>query len=642
MTTTPTKWGGEVPFSNFFTDFGPQVVTLKDGTFSIVWERDGGDLVGRHFNELGGFTGGDFLATLSAATTQEMSGPQVFQQADGKVIVNFTQVFGPTDLDIRSHYSNEANPTSSSIPLENTGLNEALLDSTALPGGGSVNAFLFEDAGGVANLCLRFVNANGLPVSNRIVFATESAGQAQQNPAVEALPGDAAAVAYEVFNKSTFAREVRVQVRTADGGFATGVLQASAGDQNAGFPDIVALKNNTFVVAWQQNNGIAFRQFSNSGVALDPLPVVIPGSVGFKPVLTALNDGGFIAAWTQADGRESDGSPDLDIFLQRFDGLGNAIGDRVHFDEAGDQGLFNLSIGTLADGRVVVAYGSETSDSTNVTTLDYQILDPRNADVFGTTGNDNIVGREENCSIYGLAGNDKLTGRAGIDVLEGGEGSDTLKGAGGNDRLEGGAGSDLLDGGAGRDTAIYWRESAGYTVSLATGKAGVTGQTPGDTLVGIENVIGTAFNDVLTGNNAANVLEGGVGGDRLNGGSGADTLIGNAGKDVLQGGSGADRFTYLGVEESARGSNRDSILEFNRGEGDKIDLRTIDGNANVHDSAFTFIGKSAFSGVAGQLHYSVITGGLLVAGDVNGDKVADFEVQLQTTLKTLMASDFML
>ena len=147
---------------------------------------------------------------------------------------------------------------------------------------------------------------------------------------------------------------------------------------------------------------------------------------------------------------------------------------------------------------------------------------------------------------------------------------------------------------------------------------------------------------MLTGNNAANTLEGGSGVDRLNGGGGADTLIGNGGKDTLQGGGGADRFTYLGIDESTPGAGRDQILAFNRSEGDKVDLRTIDGDADAHDSAFTFIGKAAFSGVDGQLHYSKITGGLLVAGDVNGDTVADFEVQLQTSLTSLVASDILL
>ena len=79
------------------------------------------------------------------------------------------------------------------------------------------------------------------------------------------------------------------------------------------------------------------------------------------------------------------------MFLQRFDGLGNVIGNRVHFNKPGDQGLFDLSIGTLADGRVIVAYGSETGDATNVTTLNYQMVDPREPDIFGTAGNDDVV-----------------------------------------------------------------------------------------------------------------------------------------------------------------------------------------------------------------------------------------------------------
>ena len=94
MTTTPTFWGNEVPFSTlFFDDFNPKVAALKDGTFSIVWEREGGNLVGRHLNELGSFTGGDFLSALSGSTTKAMGSPQVFQQTDGSVVVNYAQEF---------------------------------------------------------------------------------------------------------------------------------------------------------------------------------------------------------------------------------------------------------------------------------------------------------------------------------------------------------------------------------------------------------------------------------------------------------------------------------------------------------------------------------------------------------------------
>ena len=44
MTTTPTLWGNEVTISNFFTDFAPKVKALSDGTFAIVWQRTGGDM----------------------------------------------------------------------------------------------------------------------------------------------------------------------------------------------------------------------------------------------------------------------------------------------------------------------------------------------------------------------------------------------------------------------------------------------------------------------------------------------------------------------------------------------------------------------------------------------------------------------
>ena len=51
----------------------------------------------------------------------------------------------------------------------------------------------------------------------------------------------------------------------------------------------------------------------------------------------------------------------------------------IHIDKPGDQGFGSLDIATLADGRVIVTYGSETGDSTNVDTLNYQIFDPRDA-----------------------------------------------------------------------------------------------------------------------------------------------------------------------------------------------------------------------------------------------------------------------
>lgn len=88
----------------------------------------------------------------------------------------------------------------------------------------------------------------------------------------------------------------------------------------------------------------------------------------------------------------------------------------------------------------------------------------------------------------------------------------------------GGAGADTLTGGAGIDTASYASSSASVTVSLVAGAINTGGDAAGDVLSKIENLTGSAFNDVLIGNTGVNVLTGGAGNDTLTGGAGADTF----------------------------------------------------------------------------------------------------------------------
>jgi Ca2+-binding RTX toxin-like protein len=126
-------------------------------------------------------------------------------------------------------------------------------------------------------------------------------------------------------------------------------------------------------------------------------------------------------------------------------------------------------------------------------------------------GDDILNGTFDNLSF--LENNDKFNGLAG---------NDTINGLGGDDILIGDLGNDLLDGGEGRDTASYITASAGVKINL-----GIIGQQNTvnaglDTLLNIENIIGTAFNDSLTGNANANFIVGGLGNDIINGGDGFD------------------------------------------------------------------------------------------------------------------------
>ena len=148
--------------------------------------------------------------------------------------------------------------------------------------------------------------------------------------------------------------------------------------------------------------------------------------------------------------------------------------------------------------------------------------------------------------------------------------------------------------------------------------------------VTIENASTGSGADRLIGNDAANVLAGNAGDDSLAGGGGADTLIGGLGRDSLEGGAGADLFRFESGGDSAVGSVRDLILDFETG-SDRIDLSAVGGS--------TFIGTSAFTGAAGQVRYAAFAGTTIVELDGDGDRIGDFQIELDGTFQ-LGADDF--
>jgi serralysin len=157
-------------------------------------------------------------------------------------------------------------------------------------------------------------------------------------------------------------------------------------------------------------------------------------------------------------------------------------------------------------------------------------------DVEGSNYDDELTGNSAANTLIGLNGDDWLEGGDGIDHLDGGLHDDILVGGRGADVLIGGNGS-------GSDTAAYFGSDEGVTILLASGE-GHNGDAEGDTLNGIENVIGSAHEDIILGNGGANTLNGGGDADVLFGMGGIDVLIGSYGDDALDGGTGAD--TMLG------------------------------------------------------------------------------------------------
>ena len=213
----------------------------------------------------------------------------------------------------------------------------------------------------------------------------------------------------------------------------------------------------------------------------------------------------------------------------------------------------NDFIHRAGDGRVALA---GYNDITGVTTGDDTIN--------GLAGDDVLFGDSGNDALSGGGGDDLLNGGPGADVLDGGSGADyadystaavgvtvslanpaintgdaagdtyisierlrgsafndMLTGDANNNTLVGGPGADILNGGAGFDFAGYQNAAAGVTVSLVN-PASNTGDAAGDTYISIEGLIGSSFNDTLTGDANNNILRGGPGADILNGGDGFD------------------------------------------------------------------------------------------------------------------------
>jgi Ca2+-binding RTX toxin-like protein len=206
----------------------------------------------------------------------------------------------------------------------------------------------------------------------------------------------------------------------------------------------------------------------------------------------------------------------------------------------------------VATGIITKAFSAATSRFSN-----FQIIDGSSSDtVIGGSGSHTFsqfgtvdysaaqgavsVNLSAGTAANGFGGTDTLLG---IENARGSAFNDTLIGDANNNVLAGGAGNNTLDGAGGVNTADYSAAVSGVAVNLAAGTA-ANGYGGTDTLLNIANVIGSAFNDTLTGGAGTETLTGGAGSDTLIGGAGNNLLRGGSGNNVLIGGSGITTADY--------------------------------------------------------------------------------------------------
>lgn len=239
---------------------------------------------------------------------------------------------------------------------------------------------------------------------------------------------------------------------------------------------------------------------------------------------------------------------------------GAGTDDRADYFDATSSVTVNLQTGVASGGAgadmLVNVEGAEGSLFNDV--LIGQ--DTTGAYLWGRAGNDSITGGGAVDTLFGGAGADTLIGGLGNDLLNGEADDDTLIGGDGNDALTGGAGADLLDGGAGAfDSASFGAATSQLVLLLGQGIGG-SAEVGIDTFVGIERYFLGSGNDIVTGTNAGESVDGGAGDDWMDLGGGNDTLNGGfSGNDVLIGGSGNDSMTGSAGDQFYGGAGDDSV-----------------------------------------------------------------------------------
>jgi serralysin len=380
---------------------------------------------------------------------------------------------------------------------------------------------------------------------------------------------------------------------------------------------------------------------------------------------------------TDSNNNDVDGGDGDDTIINTFvfNGTWNGGNGNDTIDLSGDNfsAAINLSLASFT------AFGATFSNFENA--VGTQGTDT----ITGSTGANVLSGAGGADTINAGGGDDTLNGDAGNDILNGGSGTDNLYGGANNDTLNGGSFEDNSYGGAGDDTFLVtvadfgdnvyggadtdllnlsgWTNAGiAFDVNLQTqiyqflpnafGTDGVYD------VQGVENVIGSNFNDTITGDGAINILNGGGGDDALYGGAGNDDLYGDAGADAMDGGLGNDEYFVSDLTDSTietvgvgggydivRATTASWTLSANTerliftdignhtGKGNVLD-NILNGNAGLDKFLIDLGGADTFSGGSGSdtfdartsvngININLITG--IHGGDAAGDTFSSIE-----------------
>ena len=529
----------------------PAVIGGANGNFTVSWTSFDNFSTGiyqRTFN----IVGISEKATLVNTTTQgSQEDQQMTRLADGGHVVTWTSSdsdpafsgifarrYDANGVAVGNDFKVNTSPTSFGSGPATAGL----------AGNGYVVAWSGLGVDGTEIYLQRFA-ADGSKAGGEVLVNTTTTG-GQRHASVAALNDGGYVVAW-TSSRPDFTNEVRGQRYDANGVALGGEFVITDNLANAARPDIAALADGGFAVAFESGFKTMLRTYDAQGVPLGTEWPIADGTQNLqsRPATALLGDGSFVVSWH-----------DGDVYTERFrvgdfltEGVDRAMGtqDSDYMEGFGGDDVLrggdgdDLLEGGLGADRLIggdgIDEGTYASATTSVT------LNLQTGGHTGEAAGDTFEGIEQfsltrfGDRFTGGSADDRVHGLAGDDLLIGGTGADRLDGGDDDDVIEGGGGADILIGGAGEDEASYIRDNQGLAIDLGTGLH--TGAAAGDGYHSIERFTLTRFADIFTGSSDAERVSGGIGNDMLNGAGGNDQLDGGAGNDRLDGGTGADVMT---------------------------------------------------------------------------------------------------
>lgn len=450
----------------------PDVAVLHDGSFIVVWDQygTGGELHAQRFDRGGSAVGVPMQIEGGKATVAALG--------DGGYVIAwaFTQpsaeVSAGTKVQ-RFDASGTAVGPAVVVNSHDAGINDGPPGVAALAGGGYAVTWStahYPDGYGVFT---REFDAAGQPLGPETQVNT-TAGPYPGEQSIAALADGGFVITWSMGDPATWPNDPGYDIyaqRFDSAGLPTGgelrVNESTAGHQIR--PDVTALADGGYLVTWMNygGTGIAAQRFDETGARVGGQRTVNPSAPhtdGLAPAVSALADGGYVVAWTAADGSGNG------ITAQRFDASDAPIGAefRVNTAIAGEQSQPVLT--ALDDGGYMVTWVSNGGGGYEI---DSQRFDANNL-------------REGHLTLSGGAEDNMLRVTSAPEGVE-------LLGGGGDDLLAGAGGWDVLTGGGGADTFEF--------AAAGNGRDIITDWTPGDRI----SIAGASFAGAVTAGSGASV-----------------------------------------------------------------------------------------------------------------------------------------